>query len=90
MPDHWHALISFPRTEAMGGVIGDFKRFQEHSHGVAWQEGYFDHRIRNDDEFALKADYIRQNPVVKGLCGRAEEWPWVWPKVDGDLRAPSV
>jgi REP element-mobilizing transposase RayT len=27
MPDHWHALISFPREEGMSAVIGDWKRY---------------------------------------------------------------
>jgi putative transposase len=90
MPDHWHALLSFPREEKMNRVIGDWKRFQEKQHGIAWQEGFFDHRIRSDEEFQLKAGYFRKNPVVKELCARSEDWPWVWPKaVDGDLRAPS-
>ncbi|MBI4624020.1 MAG: hypothetical protein HY736_12490 [Verrucomicrobia bacterium] len=80
MPDHWHALVSFPQGEEMGKVIGDWKRFQEKQHGIVWQEGYFDHRIRNDDELQLKADYIRKNPVAKGLCARPEDWPWVWPR----------
>jgi putative transposase len=90
MPDHWHALISFPHEERMSSVIGDWKRFQQKQCGVAWQEGYFDYRIRSDREFELKANYIRQNPVAKGLCAGAEDWSWLWPRVDGDLRAPSV
>lgn len=80
MPDHWHALLSFPSNEAMSEVIGDWKRYQESRHGIAWQEGYFDHRIRNDHEFELKAGYIRMNPVVKQFCARPEDWPWTWPK----------
>jgi putative transposase len=90
MPDHWHALISFPPLEQMSRVVGDWKRFQEKRLGIAWQEGFFDHRIRSDRDFELKAHYIRQNPVAKGLCVGAEDWPWVWPKMDGDLGAPSV
>jgi putative transposase len=84
MPDHWHALLSFPPAGNMSRVIGDWKRFQKARHQVAWQDGYFDHRIRDDHEFELKAGYIRQNPVVKGLCARAGDWRWVWPQsLDG-------
>jgi putative transposase len=70
MPDHLHALISFPALEKMSGVVGDWKRFQQRESAVRWQEGYFDHRIRNDREFEEKAAYIRRNPVVKGLCAQ--------------------
>ncbi|HVS53167.1 MAG TPA: hypothetical protein VHD62_12495 [Opitutaceae bacterium] len=90
MPDHLHALISFSIEESVSAVIGDWKRFQEKQHGIRWQEGYFDHRIRSGDELQLKAGYIRKNPVVKGLCTQPHDWLWLWPRVDGDLRVPSV
>ena len=76
MPDHLHALIAFPRQEAMSAVLHDWKSWHKRTHGVEWQDGYFDHRIRDDHEFELKADYIRQNPVVKNLCARADDWHW--------------
>jgi putative transposase len=81
MPDHLHALISFPPNERMSAVIGDWKRYQERMCDVLWQKGYFDHRIRNDSEFDEKAAYIRHNPAVKSFCERAKDWPWVWPSV---------
>jgi REP element-mobilizing transposase RayT len=79
MPDHIHALLSFERDKAMSRVIGDWKSYQTRQHGIAWQEGYFDHRLRDDErgeQLAAKINYIRQNPVVAGLCERAEDWRW--------------
>ena len=76
MPDHWHALLSFPPDAKMIVVIGRWKAWQKRTQGILWQDNFFDHRIRYDREFQLKADYIRQNPVVKGLCMKPEEWPW--------------
>jgi putative transposase len=61
----------------MSRVVGDWKRYQERELGIAWQDGYFDHRLRNDDEFDEKCHYIRMNPVRRGLCGSPAEWPWV-------------
>jgi REP element-mobilizing transposase RayT len=83
MPDHLHALISFPEQEAMSLVIGDWKRFHTIKNGVIWQEGYFDHRLRDDErgeQLSAKIDYIRNNPVAAGLCKQAEEWPWIHPR----------
>ncbi|HJY52665.1 MAG TPA: transposase [Candidatus Udaeobacter sp.] len=80
MPDHVHALLSFPRDKSMSGVIRDWKRFHRRTYRVMWQEGYFDHRLRPDErgtQFSAKLNYIRQNPAAAGLCKRAEEWPWV-------------
>ena len=62
----------------MSRVVGDWKKYQALNHHVRWQDGYFDHRIRDNREFELKANYVRQNPVVKGLCARPEDWPWVF------------
>lgn len=87
MPDHTHALLSFPPDAPMSCVIGAWKSWHARRNAVAWQDNYFDHRIRNDREFQLKSAYIRENPVAKGLCEHAADWPWI---VDADaFAAPS-
>jgi putative transposase len=80
MPDHLHAILSFARDESMSELIRDWKRFHKRTNRVIWQEGYFDHRLRDDErgeQLSAKMNYIRQNPVVAGLCAKAEDWPWV-------------
>jgi putative transposase len=80
MPDHVHALLSFPLMESMSSVISDWKRFHARNNEIEWQEGYFDHRLRDDErgeQLSMKIDYIRQNPVVAGLCANVEDWPWI-------------
>jgi REP element-mobilizing transposase RayT len=79
MPDHLHALLSFDGDKDMSRVIGDWKHFHTHKRGIVWQEGYFDHRLRDDErgeQLVAKINYIRQNPVAAGLCAKAEDWPW--------------
>jgi putative transposase len=76
MPDHLHALIVFPRESGMSLTLRDWKRGTALFQDVHWQENYFDHRIRNEEEAREKWDYIRRNPVVKGLCAREDDWPW--------------
>jgi len=41
-----------------------------------WQKRYYDFNIRNHDQFVEKLHYIHQNPVTRGLCACAEDWPW--------------
>ena len=77
MPDHLHALICFPPESDMRIVVGRWKAWQTRQRRIAWQDNFFDHRIRNRRELHLKAEYIRQNPVVKGLCQQTTDWPWV-------------
>ena len=76
MPDHLHALLAFPADQCMSDVVGDWKRWHTLHSGVEWQENFFDHRIRTDAEWEEKFRYIRNNPIVKGLCARPADWPW--------------
>ena len=76
MPEHLHALLAFPPSSAMSRTIGEWKKYHTLHHHVVWQDGYFDHRIRDSQEFEEKAAYIRHNPVVKSLCGRPQDWSW--------------
>jgi putative transposase len=78
MPDHLHALLHFPPNRSMTGVVRDWKRGTSRFQGVRWQEGFFDHRLRNDKERRDKWCYIRRNPVAKGLCVTEEDWNWWW------------
>ena len=76
MPDHFHALLVFPANEKPSEVLRNWKSFTARTLGVTWQRNFFEHRIRNPGELELKADYIRQNPVRKGLIADARKWPY--------------
>ena len=78
MPDHLHAIMTFPRDPGMKRTISDWKHYQSRFHNVLWQRDFFDHHLRNHHEEAEKLDYIVMNPVRKGLCERAEDWVWVY------------
>ncbi|MFZ0916949.1 MAG: transposase [Candidatus Udaeobacter sp.] len=80
MPDHLHAVLSFPRDKVMSDVIREWKRFHRRANHVMWQEGYFDHRLRADErgvQLTAKLNYIRNNPVAAAFCARVEDWPWI-------------
>jgi len=58
--------------------LSNWKRFHARNNGVVWQEGYFDHRLRDDErgeQLSLKIDYIRKNPLAAGLCTDIIDWP---------------
>jgi hypothetical protein len=63
-------------------IVGRWKAWHVRTSKLQWQDNFFDHRIRSPHELQLKAQYIRQNPVVKGLCAKADDWPWVVPSVE--------
>ncbi|HTL67105.1 MAG TPA: hypothetical protein VL200_05545 [Lacunisphaera sp.] len=78
MPDHVHALLRFPRDPGMAGIIGNWKRGTARFQGIQWQENFFDHRLRHKAEADEKWQYIRNNPVMQGLCDHQDNWPHWW------------
>ena len=79
MPDHLHALLSFPpSTRPMRGMISKWKEWTAKDIGLVWQDDFFEHRLRHDESRREKATYILANPVRAGLVSKAEEWPFVY------------
>jgi|HubBroStandDraft_6_1064221.scaffolds.fasta_scaffold39646_2 putative transposase len=89
MPNHIHLLLSL-NHQNLGRIIqfikGGFSHAL-HQYGCAfatvWQQRYYDRRIRDENEFAEVAEYIRQNPVRKGLVESAADYPFSSARVSG-------
>ena len=64
-------------------MIKDLKGYLAKMRGVRWQEGYFDHRLRNPSEYLDKYAYVRRNPVRAGLCALPEDWRYTYERTDG-------
>jgi REP element-mobilizing transposase RayT len=78
MPDHLHALLSFPLDgPGIQPTITAWKRWTCRQNGIVWQRDYFEHRLRGEDALDEKASYISNNPVRKGLVEKPEDWKWV-------------
>lgn len=75
MPDHLHAVLSFPDHRKMKPTIKAWKSYAKRNLGIIWQSDFFDHRLRNQESKIGKCNYIRFNPVRKKLCQTIEEWP---------------
>ena len=43
-----------------------------------WQDESFDHVLRENENLAEKLEYIRQNPVRRGLVSKPEDYRWLW------------
>jgi len=82
MPDHLHGIIAFPRDPGMKTTVSDWKKYLARNHGVEWQRDFFDHRLRDHHELQEKTGYVLMNPVRRGLCERAEDWPWIYRPAD--------
>jgi len=90
MPDHVHLLLS-PRRDpdgwpfALVDILQCMKSATAHRinkllhvSGPVWEEESFDHVLRSNESLKDKCEYIRQNPVRRGLVQRPEEYRWLW------------
>jgi len=90
MPDHVHLLLSplrdregwpFPLVDILqcmkSATAHGINRLLQAS-GPVWEEESFDHVLRSDEHLMEKAEYLRQNPVRRGLVRRPEEYRWLW------------
>ena len=82
MPDHVHLFVALADdadlshwVQALKSVLGKTLLALGHAKPY-WQEGFFDHLLRGNESYVEKWEYVRQNPVRKDLCARAEDWPY--------------
>jgi REP element-mobilizing transposase RayT len=79
MPDHLHALLSFPpSSKPLRLIISKWKEWTAKQFGISWQSDFFEHRLRRDESRRQKADYILNNPVRQKLVERGQDWPFVY------------
>jgi putative transposase len=80
MPDHVHLFCS-PHNETftLEQWVTYWKRdFTRRSRALAWrwQSGKWDTRLRRSENYRNKWEYVRLNPVRKGLVTKPEDWPY--------------
>jgi REP element-mobilizing transposase RayT len=89
MPEHAHLLLTpmrnadgwpFPLKDILKLIKGPAARsvnLLNRTCGALWQDESFDHVLRSNESFDEKLEYIRQNPVRRGLATRPEEYEWL-------------
>lgn len=92
LPDHLHAIWTLPEGDSAysqrwsliksgfsralpAATQRDASKARKREKGI-WQRRFWEHRLRDDDDFARHADYIHYNPVKHGLVARARDWPY--------------
>src|SRR5262245_38398826 len=92
LPDHLHAIWTLPKGEAAFALRWRLfraalsralprldkvspSRSRKQQNGI-WQRRYWEHVLRDEDDFTRRADYVRFNPVKHGHVGRVVDWPY--------------
>jgi len=83
MPNHLHIILATANNFPLSRTIQSIKGFSAYTinrqngttHQI-WQKGYYEHGIRNEQDFMEKYNYIANNPARKGLSDRIDNYPW--------------
>lgn len=49
---------------------------RKHRESTIWQRRFWEHQIRDDEDFSRHVDYIHFNPVKHGLVKYVVDWPY--------------
>ena len=75
MPNHVHLLLdsfcglrgapgSSPPTNQLSNYVAALKKFTEKEAGISlWQRGFYDHIIRDEEDYLNHIQYINENPT---------------------------
>ena len=92
MPNHVHVIaqpLTLPDGRAinLSSIIHSVKTFtartinaQRGVQGPFWQDERYDRIIRDEAELLQKWQYLRHNPVERGLASSPEDYPWFYEK----------
>ena len=88
MPDHIHLFVCGPDDFELGRWMGTLKQCLEkvaiapaspagrRLQKAIWQRRFFDNVLRNEESYAQKWEYVRDNPLRAGLVDSADDWPY--------------
>ncbi len=80
MPNHVHAVVEPLLEHELPEILHGWKSFSAKAanrvlrrSGEFWQPEYYDHLIRDEQDYAHAIRYVLENPIKAGLVG----WRWL-------------
>ena len=81
MPNHVHLVFRTIQRHKLDDILHSWKSYTAHEinktlgkEGRVWQREYYDHLVRNQEEFENMIQYTLNNPSKANL----KNWQWVW------------
>lgn len=91
LPDHLHVIWTFPDGDvdyslrwrlikyrfslSMPRPGGNNRSAQKRREKGVWQRRFWEHLVRDEDDFLRHMDYVHFNPVKHGYVSRPVDWP---------------
>jgi len=83
MPHHYHLLVTLLAEHRIPQVIQRLNSQSARAVNAAvgragrlWARRFYDHVVRNTEDFRQCMDYIHYNPVAAGMVESASEYPY--------------
>jgi len=92
LPEHLHAIWTLPQgdldyatrwrlikttfSRGLSKVERISQSRREKGERGIWQRRYWEHTLRDDQDFSRHADYLHFNPVKHGWVKSVNEWPY--------------
>ncbi|MGM0659230.1 MAG: REP-associated tyrosine transposase [Pseudomonadota bacterium] len=86
LPDHLHCILRLPEGDTdFSGRWREIKKACSRSvapisdhrrERTLWQRRFWEHAIRDRNDWRRHMDYIHYNPVKHGLVTHPGDWPW--------------
>ncbi len=92
LPDHLHCIWTLPKNDSDFGVRWGLiksifsrsvpkvescsnSRLKRGERGI-WQRRFWEHLIRDEEDYSQHVDYIHWNPVKHGWAKQVKDWPY--------------
>jgi putative transposase len=92
LPDHLHAIWTLPQEDSDFALRWRLiksafsralpaserlssSRYRKGERGI-WQRRYWEHTVRDEDDFERHINYIHYNPVKHGHVTKVSDWPY--------------
>ena len=92
LPEHLHCVIELPPDDANYAtrwrlIKMEFSKALPHTENLSavrtrrrergiWQRRYWEHLIRDEQDYQAHMDYVHINPVKHGLVEYVADWPY--------------
>ncbi|POP41856.1 transposase [Superficieibacter electus] len=83
LPEHMHCIWTLPEDDDdYSGRWRDIKKTftkslrQEEGKVQIWQPRFWEHGVRDEEDYRRHVDYIYVNPLKHGLVQHVKDWPY--------------
>ena len=83
MPNHYHSVLGLIGKKSLGEILGSISKYTARPintilgrAGRFWEQGFYDHCVRDRQDFDGILQYMHYNPVKAGLVPEPSLWPY--------------